>query len=365
MKKILLCLALAVCLFPSPAKCGDAPKRGLFISVIQDPPVLSSLSGIDGLIGFAKENRIKILFVQIYRANKAWFPSKVGDPAPYDACRMNVPGDPFGILIDKAHRSGIEVHAWVNLLSLSENTDAPILKKYGPRILTRNTKEKNTLEDYKIDNQYFLEPGDLRVRKELTNMVAEILTAYPELDGIQFDYIRYPDKAPHYGFTKMNIQRFKRATGKETAEDKSRAWKNWKRSQVTALLTELAHKARSLSPGIKVSATGCAPYIRAYHEAFQDWPSWIKTGLVDFVTIMSYSKNPATFEHYVAETKLRTPDIKRTNIGVGAYVLEDDPVSFRLEIEASENSGAGGWVLFHYGSLVDRPALIDLLKTAK
>ena len=31
------------------------------------------------LVAFAKKAQVGILFVQIYRANQAWFPSKIGD----------------------------------------------------------------------------------------------------------------------------------------------------------------------------------------------------------------------------------------------------------------------------------------------
>jgi uncharacterized lipoprotein YddW (UPF0748 family) len=258
------------------------------------------------LVDFAKKARIKVLFVQIYRANRAWFPSHVADSKPYEICLKNTMQDPFAFLIKEARKAGIEVHAWINLLSLSNNKDAKILKKYGPGILTRNLKKKRAIEDYKIDKQYFLEPGDLRVRSELLALVSEILDNYPQLDGIQFDYIRYPDRNPSYGYTKMNIERFKKTTGIKTIKNDNITWQNWKRAQVTELLTQLASRARALRPDIKVSATGCVPYVRAYYEAFQDWPSWIKTGLVDFVTVMTYSDKISEFERDVKEDKRKT-----------------------------------------------------------
>ncbi len=149
--------------------------------MIQEPPVLSSRQEISDLISFAKKNHIQILFVQIYRANQSWFPSKVADQKPYEICFKNLSQDPFQFLIKEAHASGIEVHAWLNLLSLSANEDAPLLKKYGPEILTRNLKEKRTLKDYKIDEQYFLEPGDPRVREALAMIVG--ITARADCRG--------------------------------------------------------------------------------------------------------------------------------------------------------------------------------------
>ncbi len=359
-KYIWLYFFCVVLIFPSPAKCGDL-HRGLFVSVIQDPPVLSSRKEITKLIDFAKKTRIKILFVQIYRANKTWFPSKVGDSALYEASLKNVSEDPFKFLMQEAHDAGIQVHAWLNLLSLSNNADAKLLKKYGPEILTKNLKEKKTFEDYKIDNQYFLEPGDLRVREELSNMVKEILRTYPDLDGVQFDYIRYPDKNPAYGYTKMNMERFKKATGRETIEEGSPIWNQWKRNQVTEFLELLVKKTRALRPAIQISTTGCMPYVRAHDEAFQDWPSWLERGLVNFVTVMSYTAEPSEFKKYISDIQKRTADFSKVNIGIGAYQLVSSPEIFKDEFRFCEKSSAGACIIFHYGSLLENPALASFL----
>ncbi len=360
----LLCLLF---IFETPAKpeplTVNPPNttRGLFVSVIQDLPVLSSRKEITRLVDFSKKAHVQTLFVQIYRANKAWFPSKIADSAPYEASLKSVLEDPFALLIKEAHASGIEVHAWINLLSLSGNADAQLLKKYGTEVLTKNLKEKKTLEDYKIDNQYFLEPGDLKVREELSNIVEEILHTYPALDGIQFDYIRYPDKNPAYGYTKMNVDRFKQATGLNAIDEDSKVWKDWKRDQVTGLLELLVKQTRMIRPNIQISTTGCMPYSRAYHEAFQDWPSWLEHHLVDFVTIMSYVHKPDEFQKYILDAKKKVSDFSKVNIAIGAYALERSPEAFKRQFELCEKAGGRACVILHYGSLLKDPALTSPL----
>lgn len=356
-KNILLSLLCLLMVFSHPVCAGDIPRRGLFVSLIQNPPTLSSREAMIKLVDFAKRARVKILFVQIYRANQAWFPSKVGDSTPYEAAVKALGEDPFAFLIKEAHNAGIEVHAWLNVLSLSANEEAPLLKKYGPDILTRNLEEKKTLADYKIDSQYFLEPGDPRVRRELVAIVEEIVRVYPKLDGVQFDYIRYPDSHPRYGYTKINRERFKSSTGLKKIKEGSRAWNDWKRAQVTELLKLLAQKARALRPNIQISATGCMSYARALHEAFQDWPSWVNTGLVDFVTVMNYSSDPAEYERWnkVAKTKVKDPE--KLYFGVPAYKLVKIPEVFKTEWRSCETSGGALCAVFHYGSLLEKTAL--------
>ena len=306
----------------------------LFVSVIQDPPVLSSREEIIKLIDFAKQAHIKMLFVQIYHAGQAWFPSKIADDSPYEEYRKAVSEDPFALLIKQAHAQGIQVHAWLNLMSLGSNTNANFLKKYGTDILTRNLKEKNKIEDYKIDGQYFLEPGDPRVRDDLAKMVEEILRDYPDLDGIQFDYIRYPDVDPHYGYTKVNMERFKKATGLKIIDEESPVWQDWRRAQVTEMLTKLVKTVRSRRPKMQVSTTGCMPYARAYYEAYQDWSSWLSKGLIDFVTIMDYSVDLKQFERWITVVKEKTTDLSKVKIAVGAYKMVHTPEIFEQEFRS-------------------------------
>lgn len=342
------------------AENKEPTQRALFVSVISDPLVLGSRDEIEKLITFARRNDIKIFFIQVYRSNQSWFPSEVADAKPYQKCLESVGQDPLALLIEGAHHQGIEVHAWLNLMSLGVNRDANFIKKYGTSVLTRNRHAKNKFEDYKIDSQYFLEPGDPRVREDLAKIVTEIVATYPTIDGIQFDYIRYPDFKPQYGYTSINMERFKKAADVKTIDENDPRWKNWKRDQVTELLSLLGNTARSLNPKIQVSTTGCMPYSRAYHEAFQDWASWIDKGLVNFVTMMNYSEDPDEYARWNESIKNKGVNLKKLKIGVGAYKFVNSPEPFGQELRNCEQYGTT-CAIFHYGSLMENPKLGEQL----
>lgn len=360
-KYFIFYILLAAIFSLSVASGAELPARGLLVSVIQEPFVLSNREDIAKLVDFAVKARIKTLYVQIYRSNLSWFSSKVADPTPHESCFKNLGEDPFALLIKEAHEAGLEVYAWLNLLTLSENKNAKILKKYGPDILTRNLKPKKRIEDYKIDSQYFLEPGDPRVREELAVMVEEVLRVYPALDGVLFDYIRYPDPTANFGYTAINMERFKKATGLKTIERKSDVWQNWKRQQVTEFLEMLVLRARALRPDIHIAATGCMPYIRAYAEAFQDWPEWLEKEIVESVIVMNYSSDPQEFDYWILGAKPKIKDFKKVNVGVGAYKFAHSPETFKEEWDICERAGGGGCVIFHYGSLAENPLLGNFL----
>ena len=361
MRKIILFFLCTFLTFTQQAECREKSQLCLLVAQLQQSGALSSRNEVSRLIDYSAASGVSTVFVQIYRANQSWFPSRIADSSPYEICFKNTSEDPFSLLIKKSHAKGIKVYAWINLLSLSNNKEAFILKKYGVDILTRNRQEKNAVDDYKIDNQYFLEPGDTRVRSELMAILEEIIQTYPDLDGILLDYIRYPDTKPDYGYTKINMERFKEATGAKEIDGSSLSWKSWKKAQVNELLSLLVKRARALRPSIMIGSTGCAPYIRAYYEAYQDWPSWVNNGLVDFVLLMSYPNNLLEFSADIQEAKEKIKDFKKLYIGVPAYKLLHLPGVFAEELGAAETSGAGAVVIFHYNSLLDSPALKDKL----
>lgn len=355
-KAFLFILVFAVC--ANFAQAENVQKRGMFVSVIEDPLVLSSREEISKLVSFAKKTNVDTLFVQIYRSGKAWFPSENADAGPYENLKTQLGEDPLALLIREAHAAGIEVHAWLNMLTLNENAEAPLLKKYGADILTQKPRpEKKTLEDYKIDNQYFLEPADWRVREELSLLVEEVVRAYPELDGLQLDYIRYPDSNPFYGYSPESIGRFKQTTGETDVTEGNVRWKDWRRRQVTELVEILKRRAQIIRPTLQFSTTGCAPYTRAMEECFQDWPAWARHGLADFVTVMTYPPDAETFERYLKGLKQRLLDFSNINIGIGVYKLTAQPEVFAKQLELCQSSGARGCVVFYYGILRDYPEM--------
>lgn len=353
---------LAMFVFCGAGDCGEPAQAALFVSVLQEPAVLASRTQIRSLVDYAGKNHIQTLYLQVYRANQSWFPSSVADPGPYEQCYKQVGEDPVALLLKEAHARGIKVHGWFNLLSLSANKRSRMTAKYGVDILTRNSEGKRDIEDYKIDGQYFLEPGDLRVRSDLARIVGEALSLYPDLDGILFDYIRYPDKNPAYGHAEENLRRFRAAAGPANADEKNEAWRSWKRQQVTEVLECVVKKARAVSPGIHIGTTGCAPFVRAYDEAFQDWPSWLERGLVDSVTVMTYAGSEKEFGRLIEDARKRVKDFKKTNLTVGAYGLTSSPEIFAGQIRLCRKAAPGEFVILHYGNLQKNQALTGVLR---
>ncbi|EFK97631.1 hypothetical protein LDC_0318 [sediment metagenome] len=88
------------------------------------------------------------------------------------------------------------------------------------------------------------------------------------------------------------------------------------------MLALLTKTARAINPAITIAATACAPYTRAYYEAFQDWPQWANSRLVDFILLMSYPANLQDFNQDIRNAKSKVTDLQRLSIALPAYKLK-------------------------------------------
>jgi uncharacterized lipoprotein YddW (UPF0748 family) len=368
----------------------SAPPKELWITCIGASNVLGSREEIRKAVTFAKQAGIRTLFVQVYRGGKAWFHSDAADASVYRANRKAVGADPFELLIQLAHDDGIEVHAWINTLTLSQNRDAPFLKQHGESVLTKDQHRRNALlpkgdkktgldRFYMREDQLFLEPGDPRVQARTLAVVKELATRYPALDGIHFDYIRYPAAPPYlpgsrfnalgltYGYGEENVRRFREKTGidpfkVEWKAQESQAWDDWKREQVTALLREAAGAARAARPGIRISCAVISSFDRAYFAASQDWVRWLEEGIADFVVLMNYSHDPRYVKLAAKNAIGLVGDPAKIHVGLGAFLLAERPELLSRQVRETSSVRPGGLVFFDYDAVTAHPGLRALFE---
>ena len=65
-------------------------------------------------------------------------------------------------------------------------------------------------------------------------VVEHLLRAYPALDGLHWDYIRFGGK--NYGYTQVSVERFNRSNGRpldSRPDPNDWAWGQWRRDRVT------------------------------------------------------------------------------------------------------------------------------------
>ena len=128
--------------------------------------------------------------------NDAMYPSEL---APYSRFIKGAQGegldwDILRFTIDEAHKRGLELHAWLNPYRIAnmpaETTHAEMLAtlhadnfaKKNPHLVLKQTNAPSG-----GTATFILDPGRPEVRQYLSDVIEEVLTNYPDVDGIHFD----------------------------------------------------------------------------------------------------------------------------------------------------------------------------------
>ena len=130
---------------PSAAR-PPAPPRGLWVLCEGSQRVLEHPDRIDTLLADAEALHVTDLFVQVYRGGRAWFHSTLADVTPWSALPHTGEADALAELIRRAHERGLRVHAWVNVLNLASNRQAPILLALGRDAVVVDQKGRSVLD---------------------------------------------------------------------------------------------------------------------------------------------------------------------------------------------------------------------------
>ncbi len=380
---------------PVPAEdVAEAPvngARGLWVLCEGSQRVLENPERVRMLIDDAQALGATDLFVQVYRGGRAWFDSSLADRAPYEALVAQTGGDALAALIPTAHEAGLRVHAWVNVLSLAGHRDGPLVRDLGRQAVLVDNQGRSVLDYPKLDvpepdRRYvrmgtpavWLDPGAPGVAERLAATFAELVTRYPELDGLHLDYIRYPDVLPFipgsrfgvgldFGYGEATRERFRQETGLAAPFRGSLAnanrWDDWRREQVTGLVRRIREEARAIHPDLALSAAVWTYADRAYLSQGQDWRSWLDEGLLEFAVPMAYTLDDRLFRHLVRSFAGR-PDADRIWIGLGTWHFAKKPERALAQIEAARAAGATSDALFSWDSIADTPALRDAIAEA-
>jgi len=345
---------------------------------------------IETLIADAERLAATDLFVQVFRGGRAWYASEIADAAPYRTIVATTGVDTLELLIDRAHESGLRVHAWVNVLSLARNRTAPVLEALGRDAVLVDRRGRSLLDypDFDVpkpDRQWYrmgttglyLDPGAPGVREHLVATFAELLARYPTLDGLHLDYIRHPAVLPltpgsrfgvglDFGYGAATRASFEletelRAPTGDAMVNLSR-WEAWRRDQVSELVDEIASRSRQLIPEIEMSAAVIYYADRAYLTLAQDWLRWLEDGSLDFAVPMIYTLDDRLLR-YQAERFANPRETDRIWAGLGTWLFASRPERAVKQLTIVGRAGLRHHALFSYDSMAettpdgDRPLL--------
>jgi len=382
---------------PTPREVPSEPTtqalafRGLWVLCEGSARTLEDPARIDELIRRATALGVTDLFVQVYRGGRSWYDSETGDTGPFEAIRERTQIDPLARVIERAHGAGLRVHAWVNVLSLSKNAEAKIIRELGPDAIHVDRRGRSLLSYpgfevpepdrgwYRMGTPgLYVDPGARGVRAYLSDSFGELVARYPQLDGVHLDYIRYPMVLPlapgsrfgvglDFGYGETSRARFRAETGLSdpfksprspatSAVVHSTAWDAWRRQQVTELVASIGAALDARRPGLLLSAA-VIPYAdRAYLVLGQDWRGWLEAKLVDFVVPMVYTRDDRLLRYQVDAmgSGVFAPQIWA---GLGVWLFANHPAKAAEQVDIVRASGVAGDALFSYDAILQSPQL--------
>lgn len=361
--------------------CGDARDgfaRGVWVSVFSENKILYSKDAVIKLIDVCKQAKIDRIYLQVYQSGNAYYDSGQFNRLKYEGMVKEAGLDTIDFLLKEAKANNIKVFAWVNLLSLGQNNNADIIKKFGREVLTRDhylrisgRDNPNESDKYYLREELlFLEPGDQRVAKLLISVAEEVIDRYPLFSGIHLDYVRYPMTVPFisgsrftkyglsYGYGLKNIERFKEWTGLDPLSGLKNTkdymlWDDWRREQITSLVRRIAKRIKEKSNNLLVSAAVIPAGDRAYSSMFQDWPLWLEEGILDYVVLMNYTLDNRLTKELV-RASLAHRGGGRVFIGLGLYLMKDNLNIFSEQYKTVSSLKPDGVAIFSYDDLDEK-----------
>ena len=216
--------------------------------------------------------------------------------------------DPLALAIDEAHKHGMMLQAWVNVMPAWKGPNEPGIRnqlyfnhpdwfwydRNGIRQPLNHTVGGKSRGWY-----VSLNPCLPEVREYLVAVFHDLVSRY-DIDGLHMDYIRFPnehvvpgEKIPDYPRDARTLELFRRNTN-QNPDQNLIAWNQWRTNQVTQLVADIHKMIKSTRPrALLTAAVGSVPKRGLSH--FQDGLRWMDEGIIDHVYLMNYTDSVPKF----------------------------------------------------------------------
>ncbi len=332
----------------------DALSKAYYLSHLSDETEGRALWNHSGLGAYpgdwdrsAKE--LSAAGINMIFPNMAW-----GGLAHYDSsvlprsAKFTKYGDQIAQCVEAAHKHELEVHVWKITWNLE---GAP------KEFVEKMQKEGRTQISSTGDPITWLCPSNPEnVQLEL-DAIMEIVRNY-DVDGIHLDYIRYPGSRAcycdecHRRFmlaTRQHIEEWPASVLPRTGQH-GEAYIEWRAQQITRLVRLIHKRTRKIKPDIKISTAVFGAYPDCVRSIGQDWISWAKSGIVDFVCPMNYTEDSKYFTDLLENQLALMPKKVAIYPGIGATASNSllTPDAVIGQIHLARFLGASGWTIFDY-----------------
>ncbi|MFQ6098380.1 MAG: glycoside hydrolase family 10 protein, partial [Armatimonadota bacterium] len=298
--------------------------------------------GWDKCMKILADNGFNAVVPNMLWAGRAYYESKVLPVMP----EVGERGDQIAQCVEAGKKYGVQVHPWKVNWNLSGAPEEFVerLRAEGRLQMDRDGNEVRWLCPSNPEN----------FKLELDSML-EVVRNY-DVDGVHFDYIRYPHSNSCY--CDGCRRRFEESAGVKVANwpadvidgEHKDVFAKWRQDQITRLVKAVSEQAREIKPHIKISAAVFNNWEVHRFAVGQDWKLWIEEGYLDFVCPMDYTESAESFRSLVTRqvewVDGKVPLYPGIGVTLGRWTLTGAETIQQAAV--ARELGADGFMLFNY-----------------
>ena len=298
----------------------------------------------DSSIRFLKGTGFNAILANLCWGGVAFYDSKVLPVAPEVATR----GDALKECLAACRKYGVKCHVWKVCWNMGSHTSQAFADRMAAtnrvQVASNGTVKGRWLCPSNPDNQQL----EIDAMCEL---------ARKGVDGIHFDYVRYPDV--NHCFCAGCRTRFEAFAGVSLTnwpaqvradEALKLKWAAFRASNITKVVQTVAQRVHAESPGVQISAAVFRNPATDADSVGQDWSRWCREGWLDFVCPMDYIESAAMFKSQIRMQKEAVGKAKLyPGIGLSCWTNDgEDAVRLAKQIQAVRELGLGGFTVFNF-----------------
>lgn len=293
-----------------------------------------------------------IVYVDVWRFGYPYFQSEVfyNHTGLWTDPGIEEGRDVLADMIAEAHRVGLEVEAWFEAgfaASQAGNTD--LFDRYPHWFARKKNGNTSFFANGGIEYKWLSHCNE-DAQNFLFELCKEVAAKY-DVDGIEFDRVRYPDLDCGYDSATVELYKSEHNGNPPPTNTANSAWVRWRADKLNLFMADMYEKIKAVNPELTISN---APLWYGYEQFCQDWPAWINEGSLDVVVPQIYYAYNSQYT-YRLDIELGKVNDKSTfypgisTVANGVYTTNAELVKM---IESTRARNLEGHVIWFYDNLV-------------
>lgn len=304
-------------------------------------------SSINSALNNVSKAGFNTVYIHVRAFEDAFYDSKLFPKTSYLGTSTY---DPLKIIVNKAHKLNLSVHAWINPFrcgmsdAIESTADTYTIKKW----YKDSVKNGTYIVKVEDDEHLWLNPAYEEVRQLVADGVSEIVENY-NVDGIHFDDYFYP----------TTEKSFDKAAFEDSSSD---SLSDWRTENINTMVKLVYNSIKKINKDVKFGISPQGNIDNDYQLQYADVKTWCsKEGYIDYITpqvYYGYSSTSPYLETIRNWNSIKTNKNVKLVIGLAEYkiISEDEYINNEGIIaeqikDARELSNYGGVAIYNYKNL--------------